>query len=253
MLTRREMFLTGMSLLPMTTTLGESANAQILACAKAGQPLPPGDIWFTPPLDLTDIACLSGTVGQTRLRPLTKRAGPLVKVTSTLPGDSDITLPRRTVIRDLRIVGNGPDAYEYGMQINGALIRLERVELVNCYLGLAIEWAVDVAIRDAVIARNFCNVFIPQVTHTPMVTTLRFSGCSIRVAQQTGVLIQRGCGITFDDRTIIESNGGTGLVVQPLGHVQDVRCRDVWFEANARDIEDPHGLVSLDNCWRQPS
>lgn len=225
------------------------ANDFIVNAAKRNQPLPPGDLWFTPPLELTDVMGLVGSGERTVLRASAAKAGPLVKFTTTLPGDEALGLPRRTVIRDLRIVGHGKDAYQYGLQLDAAMARLERVEVVHCYLGLAVKWAVDVACRDCIFARNYCNVYIPQLGGEE-VTTLRFSGCNIRLAD-IGVLIHRGYGITFDDRTIIEWNTVAGIKVETIGAVADIRCRDVWFEKNGTDVVAPAGVVALENCWQR--
>lgn len=231
--------------------LAQAANEVLLDHARTGRPLPPGEFWFTPPLELIDIVSLHGVPGLTILRPLVARPGPLVTLKTTLPGDPLLGLPKRSLLRDLRIVGSGVSAQEYGLLVDAACARIERVEIVNSYLGLAIKWAIDVAVRDSVFRGNDCNVYIPG-SGLNTVTTLRFSGCQIREAQ-TGVLIQNGLGLTFDDRTIIESNRGAGLIVQPRpeGRIADIRCRDVWFENNGRDMDDPAGLVTLDNCWME--
>jgi hypothetical protein len=226
------------------------ANAIIRDFAEKGTTLPAGELRFVPPLDLTDMVGLFGAPSGTTLRAVGGKPGPLVTITTTLPGDVAIGLPKRRVVRDLRIVGNGPDAGEHGLFLDCGCVRFERVEVLNCLHGVVVKWAVDVAFRDAIFSRNACNVYVPG-SGLNTVTTLRFSGCNIREAMATGVLIQEGLGITFDDRTIIESNGEVGLRLQTLQNtrIKDVICRDVWFENNPRHLDDPQGIARLESCW----
>jgi hypothetical protein len=226
-----------------------SSNDQILAAAQAGFCLPPGDFWFTTPLVLTDLGLSGSPDGGTRLRALPSAyTGALVIWRTPLAqSDPELGLPRRRVLRDLRIVGNGPTDNCYGLLLDTvACGRVIRVDLVDCYLGLAIGWAVDVAFRDCVFRRNACNIYLPG-SGANTITTLRFSGCHVREAYGTGVLIQSGVGVTFDDRTIIESNHGIGVVVDPTSTVSDIRLRDVWFENNGTNYL-PSPYLTLDNC-----
>jgi hypothetical protein len=237
-----------------------SDTALILRAAATGERLPMGEFWFEPPLVLVDPMGLSGTHGRTILRPTAPHAGPLITIKTTLPGDYDLGLPKRVVVSDLRIQGLtrrmnvGSDAvtpvYDYGLLIDAAMLRVERVDIINCYIGVVFQWAVDVAFRDCILRRNQTNVYFSPGQGANTITTVRFTGCSIREAYGHGIVMQNGLGVTFDDRTIIEANLGTGLVIEPAppAVVADVRLRDVWFEANRRDVTDPQRKAMLENC-----
>jgi hypothetical protein len=211
-------------------------NAEILACAAAGLPLPPGDYPFTAPLDLTDLPGLCGTFGLTTLRPLTAAPGALLRLRATQPGDPVIGLPRRQYVANLRIIGSGVDVGQHGLYVDGAGLRCERVEVVECTHGIVLEFSVDTIFRDCVIARNACAVYSPgRGPHS--VTTTHFQGCQLRCSTGAyGVLIQQADGVFFEHGTIIESNACVGLCAAPrvdtaiIGGI--VQAHGVWFENN---------------------
>jgi hypothetical protein len=153
-------------------------------------------------------------------------------VVSSFPGDPELGLPRRATLRGLRIIGHGPAANEYGLQINGACIRVEDVEILECQLGLALGWAVDVTFKDCVFRKNQANIYSPG-SGPCSITTTRFRDCQIREAYGDGVLLQHAMGMTFDG-CIVESNAGAGLRVDAnTNRVDKLRLRDTWFENNA--------------------
>jgi hypothetical protein len=216
-----------------------------------------GELWFEPPLVLTDPIGLSGTHGRTILRPTKPHNGPLITIKTTLPGDDDLGLPKRVVVSDLRIQGFGGNSlpkafavYDYGLLIDAAMLRVERVDIINCYIGVVFQWAVDVAFRDCILRRNQTNVYFSPGQGANTITTVRFSGCSIREAYSHGIVMQNGLGVTFDDWTVIEANLGTGIVIEEArpAVVAGIRCRDVWFEANGRDVNDPQKKVGVEHC-----
>lgn len=175
-------------------------------------------------------------------QPLTIRStggftGPVVTVRNWLPMENVTGVPPRRVIRDLRIECNGPYAspYQYGLMIQGANIRIERLTVLNCYIGVVLQLAVDVSIRDCLLTRNFTNIYAPG-SGRATVTTTRFQDCNIREAYANGILIQNAIQLTFQD-CIIESNRGTGLIVAPGvipdAYIDQVACVSCWFENNA--------------------
>jgi hypothetical protein len=225
-----------MSAAAVTRLSGQSdSTALILAHANSGDPLPPGEYYFQPPLVLHDLPGLRGTPGQTILRPLsaTSPSQILIDVQTTQPGDIS-GLPRRSVFEDLRIISNGNG---YGIMADGAMLRFHRVDLINCYHGLTFAWGVDIDIADCILRHNTANVYIPAATGGRTTTTIRFRESQIREALYAGIVIDAGIGISLEN-TIVESNTSFGLYVG--SNARSVLCENVWFENNGTDVYPPN-------------
>ena len=121
------------------------------------------------------------------------------------------------------------------------MIRLERVDVIQCYHGVTMGWAVDVSLHDCILRGNTANVYIAGRVGAEATTTIRFRECQIREATYAGVMMAVGIGVTFAD-TIIESNAGYGMIVDAT--VGSVNLDNVWFENNPTNVYDPAGRVS---------
>jgi len=222
-------------------------NASIIEAAKRGIDLPPGDVYFTPPLRLRDIARLRGTAGRTVLKPNTPAGGPLVIIETTSAGDYAIEYPIRQIVEGIRIACL--NEYQTGIYINGGVMTLQDVTVVGCGEGLYVSFGVNIAVRDSLFVKNrVALMLLGQGPPRPSITTVRFSGCRIRGSTMYGARIGHGLGIVFDDSTIFEGNSGTALHVEPAWPQSgiSVLLRDVWFEANGTDITDPRSLVTIE-------
>lgn len=228
---------------PPTDTDPNDPNGWIMAYAKRGMALPPGDVWFTPPLRLRDTAKLLGVAGRTVLRPTTATAGVLVLIESSLPGNLETGYPIRQVVQDLALVCASPA--QVGMEIVGANLTLERVSVSGCGEGIRFTWAVNISISQSQVMWNLTGLYL--VGSGPnTVTTIRVRDSIVAGSRNAGVLVRYGLGVTFDT-CIIEGNQGTGVQIveaQPRG--VDVMLRDVWFEANGVHISDPARRVQAD-------
>jgi hypothetical protein len=231
-----------------------SLNAVIEHHARTGQPLPPGDVYFTPPLLLRDVAMLQGTAGRTVLRPdpaAPVTAAPAIIIDTTLPGSHELHYPMRTVVRDLMISGHhAPGSRgQIGVQIVGANIGLENVSVRGFGEGMRLLWSVNNSFLNCRFINNSTNVVLgglesSAASGTIMVTATRFTGCSFGLAGASGILIQHGIGIIFE-ACVIEYNA-VGIYVSPQPNllIKAIVARDCWFEGPEQtDIVDPLHVV----------
>jgi hypothetical protein len=220
-------------------------TAEVVAAVAAGLMLPPGEFYVREPIVVSGGAALRGSPG-TILRPWPDFTGAMVVLRSRATDDVDLRthMPRGAKLSGVQIVGSGASDRVYGLLFDGARLRVSDVEIVECYTGISISGVVDAVIRDALLSRNFCNVYIPPrfAEGRPEIdracTATRFVGCNIRQARGDGMVIQGGVGLTFRD-CVIESNLGYGVT---LAETADATLFDnCWFENNAHgSFNDPH-------------
>ena len=232
-----------------------SLNAVVEQHARTGQPLPPGDVFFTPPLLLRDVACLQGTAGRTVLRPdpaAPVTTAPAIILETTLSGSQEFHYPMRTVVRNLMLSGHhAPGSRgQIGVQIVGANIGLDTVSIRGFGEGMRLLWSVNNSFTNCRLVNNSTNLVLGGLGSSVAsgyanVTATRFVGCSFSLAGANAILIEHGIGLIFD-ACVIENNP-VGIRVNtstPAAPIVGIVVRDTWFEgAGQVDIIDPQHIL----------
>lgn len=213
-------------------------EAQFQDYARSGRPLPGAYIYFTPPIRLHEITALRGS-GNTVLVPNTKAAGPLFILEST------VYWPVRQRIEGflLQCQSNA----QTGLAINAQTLTITDLVIFGCDEAINLSFSLNTDIRNTLLSANKVGIYAmgsgPNPPHS--LTTLRVSGCRIARSSIAGVKVGHAMNLVIGDSTIIESNPGTGVLIAPTfpgAHIS-VLLRDVWFEANGRDVVDGYGVV----------
>lgn len=220
-------------------------NHHLIECAKRGMPLVPGEVFFTPPLLLRDVALLKGTMGRTVLRPIVTTPGPLIIVEKTAGGDYAIQYPLTTQFEDFRLVGFPGQT---GFLLRGGVLDFTRVVVANCGIGVRFDWAVNVLFDGCLFAGNRTGLVMHGTPGTNSITTIEFSRCRIAGSTRHGCRIGHGMDVLFHRNTSFESNPGVALHVEPSWPQAPISVvlRDVWCEANGQHVHDPLGLVTVE-------
>lgn len=218
---------------PVTYT---GPNAWIVRAAQNGEALPNGDVWFTPPLILKNVAALRGS-GRTVLRPTTTAAGTLIIIQSSLPGWDEIGYTLRTVVEDISLICGSNT--QVGIAIQGAGMTFKHLTVAQCGNGMRFDWAVNISIKDSQFMKNKVGLHFTG-SPTNSITTVRVEDSVVSMCN-TGIAVWRGLHLIFQD-IILEANG-IGLQVIPRWNRVEVLLRDGYFESNGTHYYDPNRII----------
>lgn len=221
-------------------------DAILKEAARTGKVLSANTYRFTAPLILDSVVGLQFEPGAI-LKPLNIVAGPIIHIQAMPPAHSVTGLPKRGLYSNFRVECDGIENLQYGIMVDGACLRFDNIEVINGYLGVVLGFSVDNIFNNLLCSRNACNIYVPGRGGWT-VTTTHFNGANIREAESTGVLLQCGAGLSFN-QTIIESNKGIGVAISPLAGsiIKPLKLRDTWFENNGTNVIGPEELISRDN------
>ena len=221
-------------------------NASIIEAAKRGIDLPPGEVYFTPPLRLRDIARLRGTAGRTVLKPNTPTGGPLVIIETTSAGDYAIEYPIRQIVEGIRIACLN--------QYRPGSTSRRRHDVAGCHggwvrRGADVSFGVNIAVRDSLFVKNRVALMLlgqgpPRPVSRPFVS--RAAGFAAR--RSMGRALATGSGSCSTTRPSSKAIQGRRCMLSRRGRNRGITVllRDVWFEANGTDVTDPPSLVTIE-------
>jgi hypothetical protein len=229
---------------PVSTEAVFLSETQLQAHAKSGDTLPSGYIYFTPPIHLREMTALRGA-GNTVLVPNTKAGGPLFVVEAT------VYWPLRQRLEGFLLQCQSPT--QTGLAISAQNVTIDEVFIYGCDEAINLSFSLNTLILNSLFSLNRVGIHAMGAGPTPpnSLTTLRISGCRIVHSSVAALKVGHAMSLVMES-TIMESNPGAGVLIAPTfpgAHIS-VLLRDVWFEANGRDVVDGYGVVKAEGFTR---